>query len=193
MESTTRVRMVESGLKLLRRQGYAGTSWREMVKEGGTPWGSVHHFFPGGKEQLAKEALTLFGQGFETFFEGICAHHARPSERVRAWFDAVVADINANGYANGCPVAGIALSAVPMVTPLAEACNDSMAQWIDLIAQNLTTTRISAVEARALATKVLIGFEGALVLARVQQSSESLRITGEWLAQMLTAAENSAE
>src|SRR5437660_1001494 len=51
--------MIEAAMRLLQRNGYAATSWRGVVEEAGTPWGSAHHYFPGGKEQLtAAAAMT---------------------------------------------------------------------------------------------------------------------------------------
>lgn len=44
-------------LRILRRQGYAAAGWRQVVAESETPWGSQAHHFPGGKTQLATEAL----------------------------------------------------------------------------------------------------------------------------------------
>ncbi|HEY4854618.1 MAG TPA: TetR/AcrR family transcriptional regulator, partial [Streptosporangiaceae bacterium] len=61
----TRQRMVCSAARLLRRQGYAATGWRQVVADSATPWGSQAHHFPGGKEQLAAEAITLSGASYE--------------------------------------------------------------------------------------------------------------------------------
>ena len=185
--------MVEAGLRLFRRQGYTQTSWRELVQESGTPWGSIHHFFPQGKVQLATDALSLFGSDFRRSFEAICAQHVRPSDRIRVWFQAAADEIAGTGYAEGCPLAGIALNSVPMEAPLSETCLGSLSQWTEYLAQKITNDRIDPETALRLATKVLIAFEGALVLSRIRQSSECLTVAGEWMAQTLEVLETAAE
>lgn len=184
----TRVRMVEAGLRLFQKQGYAETSWRELVKEGGTPWGSVHHFFPGGKEELARDALALFSTRVEESFTQICAAHPRPADRIRTWFESMARQMDELGFTSGCPVAGIALNTVPMSASLAALCRETMTQWADLIARGIKDESIDSARAQALATTILVACEGALVLARVYQSSESLRTAGIALAAMLEPA-----
>jgi TetR/AcrR family transcriptional repressor of lmrAB and yxaGH operons len=185
--------MVETGLNLLQKQGYAETSWRELVKEGGTPWGSIQHFFPGGKEELATEALSLFGATFKEFFDDICSKYSRPSDRVRVWFESMAVTAAEKSYSNGCPVAGIAVNSVPMVESLTILCRESISLLIDYVTQKLVTDRIDATTAHALATRVLICFEGTLILARIYQSADSFHIAAEWLAQMLDEADRRGE
>ena len=55
--STTRERIVESSAELFRRQGYTATGVKQIVTAAQAPFGSLYHFFPGGKEQLGAEAI----------------------------------------------------------------------------------------------------------------------------------------
>lgn len=184
-ENPTRTRMVETALTLLQRQGYAETSWRTLAQEGGTPLGSIQHFFPGGKVQLATEALELFYQRFWVFFEAICAREPRASGRVRAWFDQAAQDFEARQCTLGCPMAAVALDTVPREPSLAQLCAHTLDRWSAYLG-----SRLAGVDhPQAWVTRVLVAFEGALVLARVQGSGEVLRATGRWLADVLAEAE----
>jgi AcrR family transcriptional regulator len=60
--------MVDSAIELFRQHGYKGTGLRDVVAHSGAPWGSLHHYFPGGKEQLGVEALELAGDAIEAAF-----------------------------------------------------------------------------------------------------------------------------
>ena len=62
MATETRDRMIEAAMSLLQRRGYRATSWRVLTQESGTPWGSVQHHFPGGKEELGVAAIELAEQ-----------------------------------------------------------------------------------------------------------------------------------
>ena len=58
----SRERILDAAIRLLRKQGYASTGIKQIVEEGAAPLGSVYHHFPGGKEQLAIEAIETAGE-----------------------------------------------------------------------------------------------------------------------------------
>src|SRR5438874_8315308 len=59
--TTTRARIMDSSAELFRRQGYNGTGVKQIVAAAGAPFGSLYHFFPGGKEQLGTEVIRTSG------------------------------------------------------------------------------------------------------------------------------------
>jgi AcrR family transcriptional regulator len=59
--STTRQRIVETTAELFRRQGYNATGIKRIVTDAKAPFGSIYHFFPGGKEQLGAEVIRASG------------------------------------------------------------------------------------------------------------------------------------
>ena len=61
MPSETRERILETSGELFRRQGYMGTGVKQIVEEAGAPFGSLYHFFPGGKEELGAETIRRSG------------------------------------------------------------------------------------------------------------------------------------
>ena len=61
MGSETKERILETSGELFRRQGYMGTGVKQIVEEAGAPFGSLYHFFPGGKEELGAETIRRSG------------------------------------------------------------------------------------------------------------------------------------
>jgi TetR/AcrR family transcriptional regulator, lmrAB and yxaGH operons repressor len=59
MSNAARTKMIEGAAVLLARQGVQATSFGEVLKATRAPRGSIYHYFPGGKDQLIKEALDL--------------------------------------------------------------------------------------------------------------------------------------
>ena len=60
-ERPPRERMIRAAEYLIRTKGVAGTGVREVVERAEAPWGSLRHYFPGGKDQLVAEAVQLGG------------------------------------------------------------------------------------------------------------------------------------
>ncbi len=49
---------------LFRRTGYTGTGMKQIAQAAGAPFGSIYHFFPGGKAQLGEEVIRSAGAGY---------------------------------------------------------------------------------------------------------------------------------
>ena len=61
MAAATRERIIEAGSALFRRQGYAGTGMKAIAAAAKAPFGSIYHFFPGGKDELSAEVIRAAG------------------------------------------------------------------------------------------------------------------------------------
>ena len=81
MGSTTKERIISSSAELFRRQGYTGTGVKEIVAAANAPFGSIYHFFPGGKEQLGAEAIRTSGELYIQLFAAIAAQAPERRER----------------------------------------------------------------------------------------------------------------
>src|ERR1700756_295552 len=57
--------MVAGAAELIRERGLTATSMRDVVEFTGTPRGSLSHYFPGGKAELAREAVFQASQEVE--------------------------------------------------------------------------------------------------------------------------------
>jgi len=183
----TRERMVKTAARLFRRQGYAATGWRQVVADGATPWGSQSHHFPGGKEQLATEALAFAGRRYERLIRsGLAGVH--PADFVTAWADLAAAELAASGWADGCPVATVALETAHESEPLARVCDAALRSWRDALAEAIAANGATAADARRLATFVIAAIEGGLLLARARRSAEPLLIVGGELRAVLDRA-----
>ena len=72
-----RERMITSTALLIREKGARATSIDDVLAHSGAPRGSVYHHFPGGRDQLLREA-TDFAGGY------IAARIGQSDERARA-------------------------------------------------------------------------------------------------------------
>src|SRR5271163_2275431 len=60
-----RAQLIAATGRLLRRQGYSGTSVSDFLQAAGTANGSLYHHFPGGKEELARAAIEAAAEQIE--------------------------------------------------------------------------------------------------------------------------------
>jgi AcrR family transcriptional regulator len=176
--------MLAGAARLFRRQGFAATGWRQVVAEGKAPWGSQAHHFPGGKEQLCAEALADAGTRYRQVLVAALAQR-HPADMVAGWARAAARDLEASGWADGCPIATVALETAHTSATLAAACDGALQSWIDAVTDAIAARGVAGDEARALGTLVIAGIEGALVLARASRSGAPLHAVGRELAALL--------
>jgi TetR/AcrR family transcriptional regulator, lmrAB and yxaGH operons repressor len=186
--SDTRNRMLEATGRLLQRHGYEATSWRLVVQEAETPWGSAHHFFPGGKEQLAAEALTLSAGRVTELLTACLNEAATCGDAVRSFFQASAGFLQASGYREGCPVATVALEAAPESKTLALVCATAFRDWEGLLCRRLESAGVRREHARDLATIAVSNLEGALLVARIRASIDPLILAGDVVGDLFDAA-----
>jgi AcrR family transcriptional regulator len=190
--AATKDRILERSAELFRRQGYAGTGVKQIVAEASAPFGSLYHFFPGGKQQLGEEVIrrsgALYGELIDAFFiPGSDAESA-----TRAFFAAAGETLRETDYADACPIATVALEVSSTSEPLRLACAEVFDGWIDAAAEHLVAGGLAHDVARELAISMLASLEGAFVLARALRSTEPVEVAGEAAAASVRAALESA-
>lgn len=181
-------RMVVTTAKLLQRQGYHATGLKQVVEEARAPRGSIYHHFPGGKDELAAQALRVAAAELTRAIDRARTRSDGPGDLVRRLGRSLGRWLTTSAFLEGCPVSTVTLEVAPRSPELTAACRDAYAEWVGLVAQDLTTHGVTEEAARDLATTVVAGIEGALLLARAEQSTAPLERVTEQLAGMLERA-----
>lgn len=176
--------MARTAARLFRRQGYAATGWRQIVAESGAPWGSQAHYFPGGKEQLAAEALGIEGKRIQAELEEALGG-SHPADMIEAWSRVTARRLRQSDWAEGCPIATVALETAHESERLARVCDSAFNAWAATFERALVLRGLSPSESASLATLVVASTEGALLLARAARKTEALQTTGAELARLL--------
>jgi len=184
----TRERIVETSAELFRRQGYAATGIKQIVTQAQAPFGSLYHFFPGGKEQLAAESIRASGAIYELLVPAIFDPAPDVVSAVRAFFAGAAEHVRETDYADACPIATIALEVSSASEPLREACAEVFESWIAAGSARFMAAGLSEPTARELAIGMFGALEGAFVLARAVRSTEALEIAGELTAATVSRA-----
>jgi TetR/AcrR family transcriptional repressor of lmrAB and yxaGH operons len=183
----TRARLLATGERLFRAQGYSGTGLKQLAQEAEAPWSSMYHFFPGGKQQLGAEVVRYAAGRYAALIAKAFAAYSDPADAVAAMFKAEAQILTESKFRNGCPVAAVTLDVASTVEELREPCAEAFDLWIVTIAQGLAATGLPAKDARALASYVLSSLEGAIVLSRAEKSVAPLERTAAFVVQTVRA------
>ncbi|HEX4482224.1 MAG TPA: TetR/AcrR family transcriptional regulator [Solirubrobacteraceae bacterium] len=167
-----RAELVAATGRLLRRQGYSGTTVSDFLTAAGASNGSLYHHFPSGKEDLARTAIEAAAAEVETQLERTLSATNDIAAATQAWLDALIAGLAANPQ-DGCPVAPTAIDAAGVSEPLRLAAADAFRCWLAVFERALARTR-DADTAASLARVLLSAIEGALLLDRTAHSTSNL-------------------
>jgi AcrR family transcriptional regulator len=184
--TSTRERIVATSAELFRRQGYVATGVKQIVTEAGAPFGSLYHFFPGGKEQLGAETIRTSGALYELLIPAVFDHAPDPPSGVRMFFAGAAAHLVETGYEDACPIATVALEVSSQSEPMRAACAEVFDSWIEAGTQRFEQAGLERPTARELTIAMLCALEGAFVLARAQRTTEPLDVAAELMAQRVS-------
>jgi AcrR family transcriptional regulator len=176
--TSTKDRILDSSAELFRRQGYTGTPVKQIVTDAAAPFGSLYHFFPGGKEQLAAEAIRRSGAMYVQMFAGIATVAPDAPSAVEAFFSGAAETLRETDYADACPIATVALEVASTSETLRRATADVFESWIVAAAAYFTAAGIQETRSRELAITMLSLLEGAFVFCRALRSTEPLTLAG---------------
>ncbi|MEA2124437.1 MAG: hypothetical protein QOI80_1219 [Solirubrobacteraceae bacterium] len=161
MAASTRDRMLLSTALLIRERGARATSIDDVLAHSDAPRGSVYHHFPGGREQLLREATEMAA-------DYVVAQIERGDDPV------VVLDALMEQLHPGCPVMAVA---VEDGTEAQAAAGVAFARWQDAL------ERLGVPRDRALL--VIAAVEGAIVMARAQKDTSPLDSVRDQLHDLL--------
>lgn len=185
-----RERMLRSAVTLFRERGVHGTSFSDVLAHSRAPRGSLYHYFPGGKAQLAEEATRYAG---EFIAAGLAAALAErdPVAAIRSFAEVWRDILRSSDFNSGCPILSATLEGER--SPAArDAAGAAFARLEDLLAKGFREQGVSEHRARSVATLSIAAIEGAIVLARAHRSSAPLERVVEELEALAAGAVGAA-
>ncbi|AKJ30930.1 TetR/AcrR family transcriptional regulator [Caldimonas brevitalea] len=166
--------LVASATLLFRRHGYSGTGVQEILQHSGAPRGSLYHYFPGGKEQIAVETVRFAGEQVHRTLLELAQEHPHPKDLLRAYARLLGDWIEASGFRDGCPITTTLLELAADVPPVAECGSAALSAWAGVFDARLTSLGCEATRAKRVAQLTIAAIEGALIQARVTRSRQPI-------------------
>jgi AcrR family transcriptional regulator len=181
-----REQLVAGAADMLRRRGLHATSIREVARHSGAPLGSTYHYFPGGKDQLATEAVRFAGDVVTRRLRDRL--HAGPVEGLRSFLALWRDVVTGTGYGAGCPVLAVAVEEVDGTGGAVDAAAEVFRAWTSLLVASLEAHGVGPERARRLATLVVTATEGAVAVSRAERSTRALDDVAAELVALVSAA-----
>jgi AcrR family transcriptional regulator len=184
----TRDRIIGAAAELFKRHGYSGTGLKQISQDSSAPFGSLYHFFPGGKDELTAEALRWSGFGYQLIVEAVFDSAPDLLTGLRDCFAGAAEVLVATDFADACPIETVALEVASTNEPLRLVTADIFDSWIRAITARGEAAGLAPDVAREIGIAFIAALEGAFVLARGLKSTEPMYAAASATVAAATAA-----
>jgi AcrR family transcriptional regulator len=161
--------MVSAGEDLLSQRGY-GVTMLDVIERAEAPRGSIYYHFPNGKLELAIEVADKVRREVDDLVTYHSRKIAQPIPFLQKLVDHHRKRLVNSGYELGCPLMGIITSGDVESPALQEAINQAFVVWIGSISRELVAKGLTEAQAGQLASLLVSGVEGCIVVARAKQN-----------------------
>ncbi len=174
---STRDRLLEAGVRIVRCNGFAGTSVDELCRAANVTKGAFFHHFAS-KEALGVALVEYWSQTTGAFFgEAPYHHHARAVDRVLGYIDLRSALLSGPAESFSCVAGTMVQEAFLSSAAIRAACGASImgnARALeDDVAAALVESGTTGVDPAGLARHVQAVIQGAFVLAKAQDGEDA--------------------
>lgn len=184
---TARDSIVETACVLLESQGFHATGINQLVKQSGAPKGSLYHYFPAGKDEIAATAIDRAGRMVaERITVGLAASD-NPGEAIQSFVARIADQVEASGYSSGGPLTTVAMETATTNEPLNLVCREAYGRLQAAFERKLLQSEFDPTQAQQLATFITASIEGGIILSRTYHSGDPLRLVAAQLGSMIAA------
>ena len=172
--------IIDAGLRVMLRQGYAGSGVRDIVAEAGAPQGSFTNHFRS-KEAFAEAVLDRYFDHVKGLVrQALDETELSPRARLKRYLDIITERLSADGFARGCLVGDFSLEASPQSEPLRARLEQIFVEWrapfATCIREGQQAGEIAAdFEPDMLADFLLASWQGAILRMKVERSAAPLQ------------------
>lgn len=185
--------MIDATVSLLELQGYHATGLNQILEESLAPKGSLYFHFPGGKQELAVEAIVRAGEVVKAKVSKVLQEEADLGSAIKAFIKMIAYDLENSDFRKGCPVANVAAEASAMYDKLRSTCEKVYESWFLLVQERLLAAGLDKAEAETWTIFIWSAVEGALLLSRNRRSTAPLDIAAQQLEVVLSGLQHSGD
>ena len=182
---SSRERIIHAASDLFEDRGYHGTGLDEIARRGKAPKGSIYYHFPGGKEQIAAEAILLAGRTLAERIRVELVKKRNTAEAIRTFVDTLSFFVEISGFRSGGPLTIMASETATTNKKLNQSCREAYNLVQEAFKEKLSVLGVRAAQAAALSVGITATIEGGIILSRTYHSRKPLRTVAKLLGEML--------
>ncbi|WP_234685993.1 acrylate utilization transcriptional regulator AcuR [Bradyrhizobium monzae] len=177
--AATRKVLIRCGMEVLTEQGFAATGLDALLRRATVPKGSFYHYF-GSKADFVREVMKAYDAFFcRKLDRALNNESLAPSERMCAFVEDAKSGMAKYQYTRGCLVGNLSQDVEALPEDYRVALDNIVQGWQRKVARCLELAREAgeieaSADCEALAEFFWIGWEGAVMRARLVRNSTPL-------------------
>lgn len=185
-ETNSRDKLLDAASMLFRKQGYNATSLSQITELSNSPRGSVYYYFPGGKEQLAKEAIKETGERIKNYINETLSQHESPALGINAYIKRIAERLEQTDERTTISLVAMSSEVWSTNETLRQVCEEVYHEWEEVYIQSLVDSGYEKEQAKCLGTAIQSLIEGAYTLSITKRNTQPLYIAGETVLKLLS-------
>lgn len=179
----TRDLLLRAGLEVLTEKGFSATGIDEILRRVSVPKGSFYHYFES-KEAFGAELIAQYAGFFARRIEHYLNDQTlSPLERLRAFVLGAQAGMARHDFRRGCLIGNLGQEMGTLPESFRRQLQEVLADWQSRFARCLVAAQEAGelsrhADCEQLSAFFWIGWEGAVLRAKLEQSAEPLEVFG---------------
>jgi AcrR family transcriptional regulator len=165
--------MIAAAVTLVRSRGASATGFSDIIELSGAPRGSIYHHFPKGKSELLVAMIERAAGVMAGLIRAEAEQATSAADLVHRIARVFAAEPIQSGWTQGCPIAAATVEGDHQPESVREAAGRTFGLWIDTTASALQRVGVPNDASAALASAIVAGIEGGLIVARGQRGADN--------------------
>jgi len=172
--------LIRVGREIVVRHGFNATGLSDILSTAKVPKGSFYYYFES-KEDFGLAIVEDFAREYREILAATVGNEALPPlERLNSYFEASIANLEANGFETGCLIGNLAQELAAQNEVFRDRLNQILTGWETYFEDCINDVYNSGIlsgqhNTTGLARFILSGWQGAVLRAKVIRSPEPLR------------------
>ncbi|NMM61778.1 TetR/AcrR family transcriptional regulator [Clostridium sp. P21] len=191
-KTDSKEKILTAAAMLFQVNGYNATGLNEILKESGSPKGSLYYYFPGGKEELALEAIKLSSETIQKRLKNTLDKYSNPVEAIQSVIKNIIEDLKNDGKLKDISLSLIALETYLSIESLRKACESAFIDIQNVYTKKLIESGLSKETAQELGIFIQVIIEGAITISVTEKNSRAFLTVSKQIGILLNSYINNS-
>ena len=174
-KANARDKILETASRLFQLQGYHATGLNQIIKESGSPKGSLYYYFPKGKEELAIHAVQYTNKYVQVQIKESLNKSSDAAQAIQYFIEELSKQFEHEESIAGMPVGLLAGETALINEPLREVCYAAFQDWEKLFREKMIESGFQEKQAGELAVVITCMIEGGILRSLTEKTSAPLQ------------------